>query len=245
MKVSVITAVYNNATHVEDAILSVLSQKNIDIEYIIVDGASTDGTIQIINKYQSKIDKFVSGRDGGIYEALNKGLSLATGDYVGYLHSDDLLSHDSILHDLFRAAPKNTDILYGDIEFVSRDNIHKIVRHWRSSSFSPSLIQKGWMPPHPSLYVKRDLLNSISGFDTKFRISADYDLIIKLFSLPMVTHYYHPETIVKMRTGGASNNSFKNLIKKFNENVEILNNHGLSAQWVAARKILSKIHQYF
>ncbi|MDN0084255.1 glycosyltransferase family 2 protein [Crenobacter sp. SG2305] len=245
IKISLITVVYNNKRHIADAIISATSQIDVNLEYIVVDGASTDGTIEIIKQYQDKIDVFQSSRDGGIYEALNAGLSLATGDFVGYLHSDDILASTESIKRLFQNSPEDADAVYGDLDFVDRDNINKTVRKWRSCNFMPRLLKWGWMPPHPTLYVRRELMNEIGGFDPRYRICADYDFIIKLFSRPGIKTHYTPEVIVKMRTGGASNNSVSNVLRKFRENQLILKNNGFHGRRVAAMKILSKIPQFF
>lgn len=244
MKVSLITAVYNNKDHILDAINSVASQTGIDLEYIVIDGGSTDGTQEIIAANMHKIDKYVSGRDGGIYEALNKGLSIATGDYVGYLHSDDFFNSTTTLFKLISSAPKDADLIYGDLDFVDRDDKSRVVRKWRSCTFHPKLLNKGWMPPHPTLYVRRSVLNQIGGFDTQYRICADYDCILKLFSIPGVITHYSNEVIVMMRTGGASNNSIRNAWRKYQENRTILNRNGFNGSIVAFLKIVGKVHQF-
>lgn len=245
MKISVITAVYNNKTHIADAIASTYAQTGIQLEYIVVDGASTDGTLDIIRQHEDKIDTFTTGRDGGIYQALNKGLSLATGDFVGYLHSDDFFSSARAIQALFQEAPANIDVVYGDLDFVDRNDPDKTVRRWRSCPFTPALLKRGWMPPHPTLYVRRALMNKIGGFDTRYPICADYDFILKLFTTPGIRTHYAPEVIVKMRTGGASNNTISNVLRKLKENQLILENNGFHGRRVATMKILSKLHQFF
>lgn len=244
MKISLITAVYNNKTHIAHALASASSQTGVELEYIVVDGASTDGTLDIIRQHEDKIDTFTSGRDGGIYQALNKGFALATGNYVGYLHSDDFFSSSQAIQTLFQHAPHDVDAIYGDLDFVDRDDIEKTVRRWRSSPFTPSLLKRGWMPPHPTLYVRRELMTRLGGFDCRYPICADYDFIIKLFSLPDLRTHYVPEVIVKMRTGGASQNTLFNAWRKFKENQLILENNGFHGRRIAAMKIMSKVHQF-
>lgn len=245
MKISLVTAVYNNEAHIADAIRSACTQTGIQLEYIVVDGGSTDRTIEIIRQHEEKIDIFTTGRDGGIYQALNKGLSLATGDFVGYLHSDDFFSSPQAIQALFQHAPTDVDAVYGDLDFVDRNNPERTVRRWRSCPFTLDLLKRGWMPPHPTLYVRRELMNKIGGFDSHYRICADYDFIIKLFATPGIRTHYAPEIIVKMRTGGASNNTVANAWRKFRENQLILENHGFHGRRVAAMKIMSKLHQFF
>lgn len=245
MKISLITAVYNNKCHILDAINSASSQIGIDLEYIVIDGGSTDGTKEIIQANRDKIDKYISGPDGGIYEALNKGLSLATGEFIGYLHSDDFFAETDTLFKLFSSAPNDVDLIYGDLDFVDRNNHKRVVRKWQSSNFHSNLLKKGWMPPHPTLYVRRTLMNKIGGFNTRYRICADYDCILKLFSTRGVKTHYSGKVIVKMRTGGTSNNSVRNAWRKYLENRNILNENGYHGSMIALLKIISKIHQFF
>jgi glycosyltransferase len=245
MKVSIITAVYNNHGMIAKAIESVLSQQNIEIEYIVVDGKSTDGSLEVIERYRDKINVLVSGRDGGIYQALNRGLSLASGDYVGFLHSDDFYANEHVLGRLFKNINGDEAAVYGDLDYVLKHNIKKTIRHWKSSSFSPKLLKMGWMPPHPALYVRRDIFNQLNGFDVQYRIAADYHFILRLFSLSGHTFSYVPGVVVKMRTGGASNNSIKNIYYKFLEQRRILNSLGMGGGGVVIRKMLNKVHQFF
>jgi glycosyltransferase len=245
MKVSIITAVYNNHSMIAKAIESVLSQKYIDIEYIIVDGMSTDGTLDIVESYRDKIDVLVSGRDGGIYQALNKGLSLATGDYVGFLHSDDFFANDLVISHLFSKVTGKEDAVYGDLDYVKKDTPDEVVRHWCTGSFTPQLLKSGWMVPHPSLYVRRDVFNQLGGFDPQYKIAADYHFILRLFSRPEVVFSYVPGVVVKMRTGGASNNSIKNLFAKFIEQRRIISNLEMGGGGIVIRKMVNKIKQFF
>ncbi len=244
IKISVITAVYNNRMHIADAIQSVLSQDFPNIEYIVVDGGSTDGTLEVIDQYRSRIDKFTSGRDGGIYQALNKGIDMASGDYIGFLHSDDLFASPNALSTLFAKTAPKTDALYGNLDFIDRLAQEKVVRRWKSSSFQHALLDKGWMPPHPTLYVRRELMLSLGGFNPQYRICADYDFILRLFSRPDIHTHYEPLVIVNMRTGGASNNSLRNAWRKYQENARILESNGFNGKRVAAMKILGKVHQF-
>lgn len=244
MKTSVITAVYNNRAYIGDAIRSVLSQDFPNIEYIVVDGGSTDGTLEVIDQYRSRIDKFTSGRDGGIYQALNKGIAMASGDYIGFLHSDDLFSSKSALSSLFSKATPQVDALYGDLDFIDRLAQEKVVRRWKSSAFQHALLDKGWMPPHPTLYVRRELMQQLGGFNPQYRICADYDFILRLFSIPVISAHYEPSVIVNMRTGGTSNNSLRNAWRKYQENARILESNGFNGKRVAAMKMLGKLHQF-
>lgn len=245
MKVSIITAVYNNQSMIAKAIESVLAQKNIDIEYIVVDGMSTDGTLEILESYRGEIDILVSGRDGGIYQALNKGLSLATGDYVGFLHSDDFFAHDLAISHLFSQMTGIEDAVYGDLDYVKKDSPDEIVRHWQAGFFMPQLLKSGWMAPHPSLYVRRDVFNMLGGFDPQYKIAADYHFILRLFSRKDAVFSYVPGVVVKMRTGGASNNSLRNLYIKFKEQRKIIHDLKIGGMSIVVAKMVKKVKQFF
>lgn len=242
-KVSIITAVYNNRDHLEECFASVFSQTYQNIEFIVVDGGSTDGTLDILKKYDQKISKWISEPDKGIYDALNKGIGMATGNIIGFLHSDDLFNGaETIAHisDIFQE--KACEAVFGDLMYVSRDNADKVIRYWKSCPFNPKLLKQGWMPPHPTLFVKREWYQSKGTFRTDFRISADYDLILRLFSDRNFNATYLPEVITRMRVGGASNKSLKNIYRKSKEDYIALRENkvgGLIALfWKNAQKVL-------
>ena len=221
-KISIITVVYNNCETIANAIESVLSQNYTNIEYIIVDGNSHDGTLEIINKYASKISKIVSEKDNGIYDAMNKGLKLSTGDVIGILNSDDLYVNYSILSEIMIQFNNDTnlDILYGDLVYVKHDNINKIVRTWISKPFYLNFFENGEVPPHPSLFVSARVYQEGGYFNLKYRFAADYEFMLRIFKSFNFEIKYLPLVIVHMRLGGATNNSLKNIYKG---NLEILN----------------------
>lgn len=248
MKFSIITAVYNNRTFVETALLSVINQSHPDIEYIVIDGNSSDGTVEILKDYygQGKITHFVSEPDNGIYDALNKGLTRATGDVVGFLHSDDFYVKNNILADLNDIFENNlTDAVYGDLTYVSKKNPEIIVRYWKSCMFSPSLLSKGWMPPHPTFFVKREVYLRAGFFDTGFRIAADYELMLRFLGKYKISAKYFPETIVAMRVGGASNRSIKNLFVKSYEDFIAIKRYNTGNFVTLLLKNMSKVSQFF
>jgi glycosyltransferase involved in cell wall biosynthesis len=222
MKISIITVVYNNKATIANAIESVLSQNYNNIEYIIIDGNSTDGTLDIINKYSSKITKIVSEKDNGIYDAMNKGLKLATGDVIGILNSDDLYANNTILKEVMNHFINNhkLDILYGDLVYVKYDNINKIIRTWTSMPYYSNFFENGGVPPHPSLFVSASVYHEAGYFKLKYRLAADYEFMLRIFKTYSYKIKYLPLVIVKMRLGGATNNSLKNIYKG---NIEILN----------------------
>lgn len=222
MKISIITVVYNNRITIANAIESVLSQTYNNIEYIIVDGKSTDGTLEIINKYASRISKIVSEKDNGIYDAMNKGLKLSTGDVIGILNSDDLYANNSILNEVMTQFNNDhaLDILYGDLVYVKHDNINKIVRTWTSIPYYPNFFENGGVPPHPSLFVSARVYHEAGYFNLKYRLAADYEFMLRIFKTYSYKIKYLPLVLVNMRLGGATNNSLKNI---YIGNVEILN----------------------
>jgi len=247
MKISIITATYNSAATISSCIASVNEQTYPDIEHIIIDGASKDNTLEIIKSMPNRISKIVSEPDDGIYDALNTGIQLASGDIIGFLHADDIFFSGSILQkiaDSFDAF--NTDGIYGNNYLVQSENINKIVRIWSSKPFSPKFLNYGWMPPHPALFLKESVYKKHGVFDLSFKISSDYDFILRIFKDQDLKYAYIPETITKMRVGGASNGSFKKFIQKTREDYIALKKNNISNPFIALfSKKISKISQYF
>ena len=176
MKISVITAVRNRVATVGEALDSVHSQSWPDVEHVVVDGVSTDGSLELLQTRRGQIAVLVSERDSGIYDALNKGLALASGDVIGLMHSDDIYADDRVLADVAAAfLDPDIDAVYGDLDYVSQDDTGRVIRRWRSGEYSPDRLAQGWMPPHPTLYLRRRVIERWGGFDETFRIAADYD----------------------------------------------------------------------
>lgn len=245
MKVSIITSVYNNEKTIEDAIKSVLSQTYQNIEYIVVDGASKDGTVDVIKKYEDKISTFVSERDKGIYDGLNKGVSLATGDIIAFLHSDDIYADENIISEVVEHFKKtNTASIYGDLVYVDKDDTSKIFRYWKSGKYSLQKLCNGWMPPHPTFFVKKEFYDKYGKFDLAFGISADYDFMLRMLGKYKITTSYLPKVLYKMRVGGASNRSLKNIIQKSREDIKALKNNNIGGIHTILMKNLSKIPQF-
>lgn len=246
MKISIITSVYNNEETIAEAIESVLSQTYDNIEYIVVDGASKDGTVDIIQKYADKITTFVSEADKGIYDGLNKGIGLATGDVVGFLHSDDLFEDAFVVEKIAEAFQKSkADSVYGDLTYVSKEDTSKVVRFWKSGVCTLAKLKRGWMPPHPTFYVRREVYEKYGVFDTSFQIAADYDSILRFLGRESIMTHYIPEVLVKMRVGGASNKSFKNLLQKSREDVRAMKKNGVGHLGTLFAKNASKLPQFF
>lgn len=247
MKISIITVVFNNKDFIEGAIKSVLSQTHKDIEYIIVDGGSTDGTVGIIKKYSDKLAKFISEKDNGIYDAMNKGLKVATGDIIGILNSDDFYAEGKILEVVADKMEKSqVDCLWGDLVFVDRNNIGKVVRTWKSSDYREGKFKKGWHPAHPTFFVKKEIYDKYGMFNLKFKIAADYEVMLRFLEKYKISSFYLPEVLVKMRVGGASNKSLFSIFKANWESYKAWKVNGLSGGRRAIfLKPLSKIIQLF
>jgi len=213
MKVSIITAVYNGEEHIRSCIESVLGQDYPDIEYILVDGASKDNTLEIIYSYGSRITHVISELDCGMYDAMNKGLRVATGDIVGILNADDFYANPNIITEVVNEFKRSgADSLYADIAFVSKDNLDKVLRYYSSASFQPWMFRFGYMPAHPSFFLKREMYEKHGLFKTDFKLCADFDLLVRLYHTQKITFTYLPKMVVKMRMGGKSNQSLKNIM---------------------------------
>lgn len=244
MTISIITITYNSAKSLQRALDSVQSQHYKDIEHIIVDGASTDGTKDLIAAYakQHPNVRWVSEKDDGIYNALNKGIRMATGDVIGFLHSDDVLySSDSIGHIAAAFGDETVDVVYGDLQYC---NGGKVVRRWKSNDFNPSALKYGWMPPHPTVYVRRKVYEQVGEYDEWFRISADFDMMIRIFKAGYRSKYI-PEVLVSMETGGASNKNTKARLSKTQEDNIVLKKNNVGAGYLTvACKQLRKVRQF-
>ena len=220
MKVSIITVVFNNASTIRDTIESVLNQTYKNIEYIIIDGASTDQTLEQINSFSNIIDQIVSEADSGIYDAMNKGIKLATGDIVGILNADDFFCNDQVIQKVVEVFTKDEiDAVYGDVQFVNPSNLNKIVRYYSSKRFNSSKFKYGFMPAHPSFYVKREFFGKFGYYKEDYLIASDYELLIRFLYNKEIKYKYIEMPFVTMRTGGLSNKSFKN---RFILNKEII-----------------------
>jgi glycosyltransferase involved in cell wall biosynthesis len=213
MRVSIITVTYNSARTLEDTIISVMQQDYDHIEHIIIDGGSGDGTLEIIEKYKEHISHFVSEPDNGIYDAMNKGIALATGDLIGTLNSDDIYASNTVISEVIEVLTEvGTDILYADLWYVKNNDISKIVRRFRSSQFHPSLLQYGIAPAHPTMFIKRPIIEKYGPYKTDYEISADFEFIARIFHQTDITYHYHPKVIIKMRMGGISTRGWRSLI---------------------------------
>jgi glycosyltransferase involved in cell wall biosynthesis len=210
MKISIITVCLNSGKNIHDSIESVISQVYKNIEYIIIDGQSNDNTINVIKSFGSKIDTFRSEPDNGLYDAMNRGVSLATGDVIGFLNSDDVLFDKNIVKTIADTFGNyNVDCVFGDLVFVKPENTKKIVRYYSSKKFKPSKFKFGYMPAHPTFYCKKEIYEKFGVFETDYQIAADYELLLRFLKVHKIKYKYIPKIFVKMRTGGISTKSIK------------------------------------
>ncbi len=248
MKISIITITYNSAQTLEDTLKSVTSQDYPNLEYIIIDGKSKDTTLQIVDKYKSGIAKVVSERDKGLYDALNKGIKHATGDVIGMLHSDDLYANESVISSVMKKFAEDPSIegVYADLVFVNRNDTNKSMRVWESGTYQEGDFLKGWMPPHPTFFVRKEVYEKFGGFNTELKLSADYELMLRLIHKNNIKLAYLPQVIVKMRMGGVSNVSFFVKLKANLEDKLAWKLNGMKPNFsTIIMKPLRKIKQYF
>ncbi len=245
MKVSIITIAYNSGRSIADAINSVLGQTYPNIEYIIVDGQSKDDTMDIVKSFGTRITKHISEPDKGIYDALNKGIRLAEGDVVGFLHSDDIFAGPDVIADVVALfSEKETDSIYGDLQYVYKNDTSRVFRNWKAGSFSMQKLRFGWMPPHPTFYVKKQVYDEYGLFNTDFRIAADYENMLRFLGKHRISTAYLPRVMVKMRVGGASNRSLKNIIQKSREDLRAMKINNFGNIITLAGKNFRKLNQF-
>jgi glycosyltransferase len=245
MKVSIITATYNSAATIADCLESVNNQTYQNIEHIIIDGGSTDDTLAIIQEKGFK-GKFISEKDKGIYDAMNKGIDLVTGDIVGILNSDDLYANNTIVEDLVTLfETSKADAIYGDLEYIDTINTQKITRKWKAGHYSPKAFLYGWMPPHPTFFVKATLYQQYGKFNLNLFTAADYELMLRFIYRFGIKVAYLQQIMVKMRTGGASNQSIKNRLLANKGDRMAWEINGLQPYWFTLfAKPIRKITQF-
>lgn len=200
----------------------------------------------MLESYRSRLGVLVSERDKGIYDALNKGIKQATGDVVGFLHADDVFENSEVLARMAAAFQDPTvDAVYGDLVYVRQDDTSQVIRYWKSGLYDQAALSRGWMPPHPTFYVRRSVYERLGGFDTRYRIAADYDTVLRFLAVRKIRAAYIPEVLVRMRTGGISNRSLKTIIRKSREDIEVLRRNKVGGVLTLLRKNLGKVSQFW
>ena len=246
MKFSIITVSFNSADTIEDTMHSVAEQNYSEVEYLAIDGGSKDETTEILENASGQINVLISEPDNGIYHAMNKGIGLATGDVIGILNSDDIYADSSVLNDVSKLFENpETQAVYGDLSYVERENTEKIKRKWVSGRYQPGDFKKGWMPPHPTFFVRRSVYEQYGLFNLDFTTSADYELMLRFIHKHGIKIDYLPRVVIKMRMGGQSNVSLINRIKANKEDRKAWEVNGLKpGKLTFIRKPLSKIGQF-
>ena len=245
-KVTIITVTYNSAAYLQDCINSVRSQNYPNIEYIIVDGKSTDGTMGIVRKNNEAVDYWISETDKGMCDAINKGMAVAPGDIIGILNSDDVLDNDNVITTIVNCFEKyGVDSIYGDLEFVDRNDVNKVMRIWKGQPFKRSRFRYGWMPAHPTFYIKRSLVEKYGFYENHYYSAADYEFMSRYLYLNKVSSYYIPELLVRMRMGGQSNVNIKQRLRANRRDYLAMKKNRIPfAFFVSILKPLIKVHQF-
>jgi glycosyltransferase len=246
MKISIITVAYNSAATITDTLRSVAEQTHADIEHIVVDGSSQDATLAIVRDQGARVSRIVSERDSGIYDAMNKGLRLARGELVGFLNADDTFAHPNVVASIAAAALRHPTAaaIYGDLVYVKQNRPEQVLRHWRSGKFDPARLRFGWMPPHPTFYLRSDRLPGLGLFNDTLRISADYDFMLRCLSAPGAQAIHIPDVLVRMRAGGASNRSLAALVNKSSEDLRALRQNKVGGWFTLMCKNVRKLPQF-
>jgi glycosyltransferase len=246
MKVSLITVVYNNDNFIENSIQSVLMQNYSNIEYVVIDGGSTDETLNIINKYKHDIDVIVSESDNGIYDAMNKGVLKSSGDIIGFLNSDDFFTSSNIVSDIVNIFETNdVSIVYANVSYVKKYDTNIILRNWISKKYHKNYFEFGNVPAHPTFYVKKNIYIENNMFDTNLKFAADYDLMFRFLKIKNYPSFYYNQRIIKMRIGGATSKNIKNIIKQNIEIYKIWKSNSVSMPFYTfPLKLINKLKQY-
>lgn len=244
LKISIITSTYNSESTLEQTFHSLYEQAYSNLEHIIIDGGSTDSTIKIIEKFKNANTIFISEPDDGVYDAFNKGLAEATGDIVGFLHSDDMFASSDVLSSIAEEFEKNNvDFIYGDLCIIKRNDENSIIRYWKSEPYVDGMLNNGWMPPHPTLFIKNAVYKKLGLYDKSYNISADYLFIINLFQAPNLEFSYMNKIITKQRVGGVSSRNLKSIILKSSEDLNIIRKNSLGGISVLIKKNFYKLRQ--
>ena len=245
MKISVITAVYNSEATIGEAIASVAVQTHPDVEHLVVEGKSKDGSLAAIQRASHDRMRLISEPDKGIYDALNKGVRDATGDVLGFIHSDDFLAHERVLSRIVTAfEDPAVEAVFSDLDYVAQADTSRVIRHWSTGPFHPRRLKYGWMPAHPTLYLRREVYIRHGEYDINFGISADYDFMLRYFSQATGKSVYIPEVLYKMRVGGVSNRNWAKIRQKMEEDMLAIRRNRVGGLHTLAFKNLSKVSQF-
>lgn len=240
-----ITAVLNRVDNIVQAVNSVQQQTYSNLEYVVVDGGSTDGTLEVLHRCLDDRATLVSEPDHGIYDALNKGLARASGEIIGLMHSDDFFADENVLYHVAQIfTDPAVDAVYGDLDYVAKTDTNRIIRHWKAGEYTQGCLAWGWMPPHPTLFLRRQVIEQWGGFDTRFLIAADYDAILRYFGQGKIRAAYIPKVLVKMRIGGQSNHSIRRIFLKSYEDYKALRQNNVGGFFALIWKNLSKLDQF-
>ncbi len=246
MKISVVTAVCNGAATLPRMLDSLRTQRHGDLDHVVQDGGSTDGTLDVLRAQGLDGMALVSAPDGGIYDAINAGIRRATGDVIGVLHADDVLADADVLARVAAVlADPAIDGVYGDLHYVARADPSRVIRRWQAGAFDPRALARGWMPPHPTLYLRRAVFDRAGLYDTSYRISGDYDAMLRFLTTGQVKLAYIPHVMVRMQMGGASNRSFAQMIRKSREDYRAIRAHNVGGIGTLVAKNLSKLPQFW
>lgn len=246
MKISLVTVTYNSEKYLAHCIDSVLCQTHNNIEHIIVDGNSKDKTVAIIKSYGNKIAKWISEPDSGIYDAINKGIAMATGDVIGVLNSDDMLFSSDVIEKIANAfETQKVDSIYGDLQYVDQEVTSRVFRTWKGKKYDRNLFKMGWMPGHPTFYIKKSVIDMYGGYETHYFTAADYEFMARYLFKHKISSFYLPKLIVKMRRGGASNNNINHRFRANRRDYLAMKENAIPMPFlVSILKPLIKVHQY-
>jgi len=245
MKISIVTATLQCGDILGECLASVAGQSHREREHIVIDGGSTDNTQAVLQAHRDQFAAVVSEPDHGLYDAINKGLARAGGDVVGLLNADDLYADSEVLARVAAAfADPAVDAVYGDLVYVARHDISRVIRYWRAGDFDPARLRRGWMAPHPTLYLRRSLYERFGMFNTRYRIAADYDLMLRMLTQVHGHVHYLPEVLVRMRVGGVSNRSPRHVLRKSWEDYHAMRANKIGGLGALAWKNLSKVPQF-
>lgn len=247
MKVSLITVTYNSAVYLQDCINSVVGQGYTDIEHIVIDGGSTDGTLDIIKNFDNHIANWISEKDNGMYDAINKGIAMATGDIIGILNSDDMFASNDVIEAIVNCFKEHQlDAVYGDLVYVNKTDTNKVIRLWKGFPYKRARFEHGWMPAHPTFYLRRELIEAHGGYESHYFTASDYEFMARYLYRFRISALYLPKLIVKMRVGGLSNITIKSRLRANRRDYLAMKKNKIPLPFLTSiLKPISKLHQYY